>query len=124
MNLRVAPPALLGLGSLLAEVIREESAVKKLGREVHIQIAAGDESGVESLRVSERRGWGALRIDRSSHRYRSIRDDQAFLRYRIREIASSRIRHGYRRIYIALRREGIVVNHKRVRRLYRTAKKA
>ena len=57
--------------------------------------------------------------DRSSHRYRAIRDDQAFLRYRIREIASSRIRYGYRRIYIALRREGITVNHKRVWRLYR-----
>ena len=29
------------------------------------------------------------------------------------------MRYGYRRIYIVLRREGIVVNHKRVRRLYR-----
>ena len=60
-----------------------------------------------------------LSFDRSSHRYRSQRDDQAFLRHRIREIAASRVRYGYSRIWIALRREGLKVNHKRVRRLYR-----
>jgi len=70
-------------------------------------------------RVSERRGCAALRFDRSSHRYRASRDDQAFLRHRIREIAASRVRYGYRRVYVALRREGMIVNHKRVRRLYR-----
>ncbi len=69
--------------------------------------------------MSERRGCAVLRFDRSSHRYRSIRDDQAFLRHRIREIAASRIRYGYRRIHVVLRREGLLVNLKRVRRLYR-----
>lgn len=73
----------------------------------------------EQYRVSERRGCAALRFDRSSHRYRSIRDDQAFLRHRIQEIAAARVCYGYRRIYVALRREGLLVNHKRVRRLYR-----
>ena len=73
----------------------------------------------DQYRVSERRGCAALRFDRSSHRYRSIRDDQVFLRHRIREIASTRIRYGYRRIYLSLRRDGLIVNHKRVRRLYR-----
>jgi len=57
----------------------------------------------EQYRVSERRGCAVLRFDRSSHRYRPSRDDQAFLRHRIREIAASRIRYGYRRIYVALR---------------------
>ena len=73
----------------------------------------------ERYRISERRGCAVLQFDRSSHRYRSNRDDQAYLRSRIREIAAARIRFGHRRIYIVLRREGIVVNHKRVRRLYR-----
>jgi putative transposase len=73
----------------------------------------------DRYRVSERRGCVALRFDRSSHRYRGCRDDQAFLRHRIREIAAMRVRYGYRRIYIMLRREGLRVNHKRVRRLYR-----
>mgnify|MGYP006207620205 CR=1 FL=1 len=38
---------------------------------------------------------------------------------RIRDIAQTRMRYGYFRIYILLRREGWVVNHKRVYRLYR-----
>jgi len=37
---------------------------------------------------------------------------------RIREIAEARVRYGYYRIYILLRREGWKVNHKRVYRLY------
>jgi putative transposase len=38
---------------------------------------------------------------------------------RSKEIAAARVRYGYYRIYILLRREGWVVNHKRVYRLYR-----
>jgi len=38
---------------------------------------------------------------------------------RIRDIAQTRMRYGYFRIYILLRREGWVVNHKRVYRLHR-----
>ena len=56
---------------------------------------------------------------RSSHRYEATRDDQAVLRMRIREIAEARVRYGYYRIYILLRREGWTVNHQRVYRLYR-----
>ena len=60
-----------------------------------------------------------LRTNRSGHRYRTIRHDQAVLRGRIREIAAARVRYGYFRIYIVLRREGLKINHKRVYRLYR-----
>ena len=69
--------------------------------------------------VSERRGCAALRLNRASHRYRTIRNDQAMLRGRIRELAAARVRYGYYRIYILLRREGWKINHKRVYRLYR-----
>ncbi len=72
-----------------------------------------------TYRVSERRGCVALRFDRSSHRYQSIRGDQAVLRQRIRDLAAARVRYGYFRIYILLRREGWRINHKRVYRLYR-----
>jgi putative transposase len=41
------------------------------------------------------------------------------LRCRLRELAAQRPRFGYRRLHVLLRREGIVVNHKRVERLYR-----
>ena len=46
------------------------------------------------------------------------RDDRA-LRLRIREIAETRVRYGYLRIHVLLRREGWRVNHKRVYRIYR-----
>lgn len=73
----------------------------------------------DSYGVSERRGCCVLRFQRSSHRYQSIAPDQAALRMRIKEIAAARVRYGYYRIYILLRREGWTVNHKRVYRLYR-----
>ena len=44
---------------------------------------------------------------------------QAPLSKRIKEIAETRVRYGYRRIHVLLRREGWSVNVKRVSRLYR-----
>jgi len=44
---------------------------------------------------------------------------QADLKQRIREIAEKRVRYGYRRIHVLLRREGWEVTAKRVYRLYR-----
>ncbi|HEX8390633.1 MAG TPA: IS3 family transposase, partial [Candidatus Saccharimonadales bacterium] len=69
--------------------------------------------------VSERRSCLALGVDRSSVRYVSHRPDQAPLMLRIRDLAATRTRYGYFRIYILLRRDGWLVNHKRVFRLYR-----
>ena len=37
---------------------------------------------------------------------------------RLKDLAASRVRYGYRRLHILLQREGWVVNHKRVYRLY------
>jgi len=68
--------------------------------------------------VSERRACGVLCAPRSSHRYESVRDDQAALRMRLKELAATRVAYGYRRLHILLQREGWQVNHKRVYRLY------
>lgn len=38
---------------------------------------------------------------------------------RLKELAASRVRYGYRRLHILLRREGWTMNHKRTYRLYR-----
>jgi putative transposase len=76
----------------------------------HLQVA---------YEVSERRACSALGADRASVRYRSHRPDDATARVRLRELASIRRRFGYRRLHILLRREGIVMNHKKLRRLYR-----
>ena len=51
-------------------------------------------------------------------RYRSTRDRQEALRQRLRELAAVRVRFGYRRLTVLLKREGWRVNAKRVYRLY------
>jgi putative transposase len=69
-------------------------------------------------RVGKRRACAVIKLQRSVYYYKSIKDDRV-LRQRICEIASSRIRYGYQRIHILLKREGWHVNHKRVLRIYR-----
>lgn len=72
-----------------------------------------------AYRVSERRAARVLRVHRSMLRYRSRRvNDDAPIPRRIEEIAAVRIRYGYRRITVLLRREGWHINAKRVYRLY------
>ncbi len=69
--------------------------------------------------VSIRRACRALPVERSTYHYRPRRAEQAELRKRIKEIAETRVRYGYRRIHVLLRREGWPINVKRVCRLYR-----
>jgi len=73
----------------------------------------------ESYRVSLRKACRASGTARSSMLYRSVRPDQAPLKARIREIATTRVSYGYRRVHVLLRREGWRVNVKRTYRLYR-----
>src|SRR5262245_43690081 len=70
-------------------------------------------------RVSIRRACRALPVERSTYHYRSRRAGQAQLSERIKEIAATCVRYGYRRIRVLLRREGWRVNATRVYRLYR-----
>jgi putative transposase len=67
---------------------------------------------------SERRACELAGCPRATARYRVRRADDATLRERMRAIAAKRRRFGYRKIGILLRREGIIVNHKRVFRIY------
>jgi putative transposase len=69
--------------------------------------------------VSERRACRVIGCHRKTYRYRSRAKDQTALRIRLRELATVRVRYGYRRLHTLLRREGWRVNHKRVYRLYR-----
>ena len=68
--------------------------------------------------MSIRRACAALEFDRSTHHYRSCRPDQAPLAARIRTICETRVRYGYRRVQVLLRREGWMINQKRTRRIY------
>lgn len=58
-------------------------------------------------------------MHRTTYQYKCKRDPQLPLLQRIRDIASARVRYGYRRITVLLRREGWFVNAKRVFRLFR-----
>jgi putative transposase len=68
--------------------------------------------------VSGRRAAGLINITRKTLAYRSRRPPQDALRMRLRELAASRVRFGYRRLTVLLRREGWRVNPKRIYRLY------
>ncbi len=68
--------------------------------------------------VSERRACLVLGADRASVRYRHRRGDDGTVRTKLRELAAERRRFGYRRLHVLLRREGIRINHKKLRRLY------
>lgn len=59
------------------------------------------------------------RLSQTAWYYKPRKDQQETLRMRIRDIANDRPRFGYIRIHELLRREGWVVNLKRVHRLYR-----
>ena len=59
-----------------------------------------------------------LQASRANYYYKSRKDGQAVLRKRIREIAETRVRYGYRRIHVLLLREGWRINHKRTYGLY------
>ena len=68
---------------------------------------------------SERRACALTRQHRSTQRKPSKRDPRLELRQRMHEIAQTRIRYGYRRIQIMLRREGWPISRNLVYRLYR-----
>src|SRR5262249_62209582 len=69
--------------------------------------------------VSIRRACSALRLDPKSYRYKSRRPDQALLKSRIREVCETRVRYGYRRVNLMLRRESFKVNHNKTLRVFK-----
>jgi len=72
----------------------------------------------ETYQIAERRAARVVGIAWSTLRYSSGRPLQEALRLRLRELAATHVRYGYRRLTVLLRREGWQVNAKRVYRLY------
>ena len=73
----------------------------------------------DTYRVSERRACRVARIPVSTFRYESQQEPRTALRLWIREIAQVRVRYGYRKIRVLLKREGWNVGKKLVYRLYK-----
>ena len=69
--------------------------------------------------MSERRACRVIGCQRMTVRYHRRRPDDRRLRERLVALACERRRFGYRCLLIFLRREGFVVNHKRLFRVYR-----
>jgi putative transposase len=69
--------------------------------------------------VSERKACSVVMIARSSIQYKPQKIEDRAIRKRIREIAETRVRYGFWRIHVLLRREGWKDNHKRTYRIYR-----
>jgi len=68
--------------------------------------------------VSQRRACRLVGVDPKTVRRKRVPDCPE-IRQRMRQIASERRRFGYRRIGQMLKREGITMNHKKLRRLYK-----
>lgn len=72
-----------------------------------------------AFQIGTRKACELAGMNRATYYYRPQAKDQTALRMRIKDIAASRVRYGYRRIHVLLRREGWEVGRKRVYRLYR-----
>ena len=69
--------------------------------------------------ISVRRACRLLSLQPSTFYKKSVRDPQTALRLRLKELAGSRPRYGYRRLHVLLVRGGWEVGVKRVYRLYK-----
>ena len=76
-------------------------------------------SVIESLGLSERKACLLVNISVSAYHYQPKTDIDADVRKRLRELAEQRKRFGSPRLHLLLKREGLVINHKRTERIYR-----
>lgn len=73
---------------------------------------------MDHYNLNTQRACQLVKQARSTYYYRSVKDPQTVLRQRMREIAQTRVRYGYRRVHVMLKREGWRVSRNRVYRLY------
>lgn len=71
------------------------------------------------FQISQRRACRLLGLARSTMRYEAVEKNDDALRIRLRDLASVYVRYGLPRLYILLRREGWLVNRKKVYRIYK-----
>src|SRR5208283_704492 len=108
-----------GGGPDLGQPGAERRALKKLGGQPAGLRAAASYVMI-AYQTSERHACRLMGLARSTQRYRRRRPERdAALRARLKKLAGKRMRFGYRRLTAVRVREGTLVNHKRVYRLYR-----
>jgi putative transposase len=73
----------------------------------------------KSLGLSERKACLLVDLSTSVYRYKPKEDGDTILRQRLRDLAGQRKLFGNPRLHIMLKRENLVINHKRMERIYR-----
>jgi putative transposase len=73
---------------------------------------------IDHYAIARRRACRIVGQHRSVQYYRSCKDPRLGLRARLRELAQVRVRYGYRRLHVLLRREGWQVGKEQAYRLY------
>ncbi len=74
---------------------------------------------VSHYALNKRRARRLIEQTRSVHYYRSVNDPRHDLRARMHEIARTRVRYGFRRIHVLLKRDGWQLGKNQMYRLYR-----
>jgi len=88
---------------------------REVPRSTERQLVSGSECRAPAAGRSARTKRAMSRPSRCA----AITPPSALRRMRLKELAAARVRYGYRRLHILLRREGWAVNHKRTYRIYR-----
>lgn len=74
---------------------------------------------IQSLGLSQRRACRLIGLGRNTVRYEPQPDRDGPLRERLKELAEQRRRSGCQLFHAMLKREGLVINHKRTERVYK-----
>ncbi|MDJ0820302.1 MAG: IS3 family transposase [Paracoccaceae bacterium] len=109
------------LKRIVADQMLDMTSMKELpGKKLVTPMAKRKAVGylISEMGLSERRACRIVGLARSVQQYRPLPKDDAAAIKRMKELASENRRYGYLRLHAMLRREGLVVNHKRTYRLY------
>ena len=74
---------------------------------------------MECFGLSARRACRIVNLWRATYSYRRKSADDEAIRLRLKELAEQRRRFGCHRLHVVLKREGLVINHKKTERIYR-----
>lgn len=79
---------------------------------------------MQGFGLSIRRASKLIGISRTSFKYKPKEAGDITIRIRLKELAQKRRRFGCRRLHVMLKREGIMINHKKTERIYKEEKLA
>lgn len=107
---------------MIADVMLDNQVLKEINAKKVVKPQAKKAAAVfaqSEFALSERRACRLLQLSRSTRRRTVDRLDEPKVRTRLRELADLRMRFGYRRLHTLQKREGVTINHKKLRRIYR-----